>query len=79
MKEKLWNSLECIGAGDNFLNRIPVAKTLRSIINTMKPNHPIKNGVHKQRILNRGLSNGLETFKRMFNIFSHQGIANQND
>jgi hypothetical protein len=33
----------------------------------------------KQRILNRGISNGQETLKQMFNILSHQGNANQNN
>jgi hypothetical protein len=32
-----------------------------------------------QRILNRGILNGQEAPKEMFNIFSHQGNANQND
>ena len=32
-EEKAENSLEHIGIGDNFLNRIPVAQTLRSTIN----------------------------------------------
>jgi hypothetical protein len=31
----------------------------------------------KQRILKRGISNGREAFKEMFNIVSHQGNANQ--
>jgi hypothetical protein len=29
---KVENSLECIGIGDNFLNRIPMAQALRSTI-----------------------------------------------
>jgi hypothetical protein len=33
----------------------------------------------KQRILNRGISNGLEAHEKMFNILSHRGNANQND
>ena len=33
----------------------------------------------KQRILNRGISNGQEGLKEMFNILSHQGNPNQND
>ena len=33
----------------------------------------------KQRILIRGISNGQEGFKEMFNILSQQGNANQND
>jgi hypothetical protein len=33
----------------------------------------------KQRILNRGISNGQEALKEMFYIFSYQGDANQND
>jgi hypothetical protein len=33
----------------------------------------------KQRILNRGNSNGWEETKEMFNILSHQGNANQNN
>ena len=32
----------------------------------------------KQRILNRGISNGLNALKEMFNILSHQGNVNQN-
>lgn len=32
-EEKIGNSLECIGTGDNFLNRTPTAQTLRSAIN----------------------------------------------
>ena len=31
----------------------------------------------KQRGLNRGISNNCEAIKEMFNIFSHQGYANQ--
>ena len=30
---KLGNSIECIGIGDNFLNRTPIAQAIRSIIN----------------------------------------------
>jgi hypothetical protein len=33
----------------------------------------------KQRILIRGISNGQEGFKEMFNILSQQRNANQND
>jgi len=33
----------------------------------------------KQRILNRGLSNGQEALKEKFNILSHQGNLNQNE
>ena len=33
----------------------------------------------KQRILNRGISNGQEALKEMFSILSHQGNANQKD
>ena len=33
----------------------------------------------KQRILNRGISNGQETLKEVFNIINLQGNANQND
>ena len=33
----------------------------------------------KQRILNRGISNGQEALKEMFNILSHQGNANPNN
>jgi hypothetical protein len=33
----------------------------------------------KQRILNRGNSNGGDTPKEMFTILSHQKNANQND
>jgi hypothetical protein len=32
-EEKLGNSLECTGKGDNFLNRTPIAQALRSTIN----------------------------------------------
>ena len=32
-KEKVRNRQKCIGIGDNFLNKIPIAQTLRSIIN----------------------------------------------
>jgi hypothetical protein len=32
----------------------------------------------KQRILNRGILNGLEALKEMFKILSHQGNANEN-
>jgi hypothetical protein len=31
----------------------------------------------KQQILNRGISNGQEAPKEMFNILSHQGNADQ--
>ena len=33
----------------------------------------------KQRILNRRISNGWDTLKKLFNILSHQGNANQNN
>jgi hypothetical protein len=31
----------------------------------------------KQRILNKGISNGQEALKEIFSIFSHQGNVNQ--
>jgi hypothetical protein len=40
IEQKVWNSLELFGTGDNFLNRTPVAQALRSTINKqdlMKP------------------------------------------
>ena len=33
----------------------------------------------KQRILNRGILNGQEALKEMFNILSHQGNGTQNN
>jgi hypothetical protein len=33
----------------------------------------------KQRIHNRGISNGREALKEMFQVLSHQGNANQNN
>jgi hypothetical protein len=33
----------------------------------------------KQRILNRGILNGLEVLKEMFNVLSHHENASQND
>ena len=33
IEEKVRNSLECIGTGDTFLNRIPVLQALQSTIN----------------------------------------------
>ena len=33
IEEKVGNCIKYIGTGDNFLNRIPTAQTLRSIIN----------------------------------------------
>jgi hypothetical protein len=33
IKEKVENILECIGTGDNVLNRAPTAQALRSTIN----------------------------------------------
>jgi hypothetical protein len=33
IEEKVRNILECIGTGDNFLNRAPTAQALRSTIN----------------------------------------------
>jgi hypothetical protein len=33
----------------------------------------------KQKILNRGISNGEEALLEMFNVISHQGNANQID
>jgi hypothetical protein len=42
-----------------------------------KPNKPIQMGYRsKQRILNRGVSNGQE---EMFKVLSHQENVNQND
>ena len=35
--------------------------------------------MEKKRILNGGISNGLDVPKEMFNILSHQGNANQNN
>ena len=32
IEQKVWNSLELFGTGDNFLNRTPVAQALRSTI-----------------------------------------------
>ena len=44
-----------------------------------KPNNPIKKwGANLNRILNRGVSNGLATLKEVFNILSHLGTTNQN-
>jgi hypothetical protein len=34
--------------------------------------------IAKQRILNCGILNGLESYKEMVNILSYQGHANQN-
>ena len=41
-EEKVGKSLECIGTGNNFLNRISVTQTLRSTINKwdLRPNKP---------------------------------------
>jgi hypothetical protein len=33
IEEKVGNSLECIGTGDNFMNRTPIAQALRSTPN----------------------------------------------
>ena len=33
IEEKVRNSLECIGTGDTFLNRIPIVQALKSTIN----------------------------------------------
>jgi hypothetical protein len=33
VEEKLGNSFKCVDKGDNFLNRTPIAQTLRSTIN----------------------------------------------
>ena len=33
----------------------------------------------KQRILNKGISNGWEALKEMFKVLSHQGNTNQNN
>ena len=33
----------------------------------------------KQRIINRGISNGQKTLKELLNIFNHQGNPNQNN
>jgi hypothetical protein len=35
--------------------------------------------MEKKRILNGGISNGLDVPKEMFNILSHQGNANQSN
>ena len=35
--------------------------------------------IAKQRMFNRGILNGREALKEMFNILSHQGNVNQND
>ena len=35
--------------------------------------------IAKQRMLNKGILNGREALKEMFNILSHQGNANQNN
>jgi hypothetical protein len=36
IEEKVGNSLEHIGTGENFLNRTPVAQALRSTIDTLE-------------------------------------------
>ena len=33
IEKKVENSIECIGTGDNFLNRAQIVKTLKSTIN----------------------------------------------
>ena len=43
-----------------------------------KANNQTKNGVLINRCFKKGISNGQEILKEMFNIFSHQGNANQN-
>jgi hypothetical protein len=45
-------------------------------LESFKPNTAIKNWATE---LNRGISNGQEALKEMFNILSHQRNANQND
>ena len=54
---------------------------MRNIFLDIKlPTNPIKNGVwSKQRILSRRITNGKKTLKKLLNIPSHQGNANQND
>ena len=57
-EEKVGNSLECIGTGDNFLNRTPMAQALRSTINNcdiMKLKNFCK---AKNTSINIGLQNG---------------------
>jgi hypothetical protein len=50
-------------------------------LNSKKPNNEVKkkSGTELNRILNRGISNGPEALKEMFNILSQQGNENQND
>jgi hypothetical protein len=61
----------------------PYPKYIKELkkLDTNKSNNPTRKTRNrtKQRILNRGISNGQETLKDTFNILSHLGNANQND
>jgi hypothetical protein len=54
-------------------------KELKSL-NTKEPNYSTKGlgYISEQRILNRGISNGLETLNKMFNV-NYQGNVNQHN
>jgi hypothetical protein len=50
------------------------------MLDSRESNNPIKMGYRAiQRILNWGILNGHEIPKQVFNIFSHQRHANQNN
>ena len=49
-------------------------------LDSREPNNPIKNGVQSYtKYFNWGIVNSREATKEMFNIFSNQGNANQNN
>jgi hypothetical protein len=58
-----------------------IYKELKKLTSQKNPNNPIKklDCRTKQRIHNRGISNGQGTLKEMFQILSHQRNANQNN
>ena len=59
-------------------DKYPKYKELKKL-DTNKPNNSVIKGNRyraKQRILNRGISNGKEALKEMFNILNHQGNVN---
>jgi hypothetical protein len=63
IEERMGNSFECIGTGENFLNRTPTAQALRSTIDKLDL-MKLKSFFFRQRILLIGQNVNLQIGKR---------------
>ena len=78
IEEKVRNSLECIGTGDNLLNRMPIAQALRSTVNKwdlMKLNIFNK----AQNTVNWSKQHPIEWEKIFINSTSDRGLISKID